>query len=258
MANYNKNRTFMKSSFLEGLDIGATADISQGIPQPLLQKTNQPGATTISLPEVNQVTSPKTDFFECLVKRRSRRVFTNENLSQEELAFLLWCTQGIKQIIPGSMKYTKGRGQRTLRPVPSGGAIHPYETYLAISHIEAIEPGIWRYLPLSHQLLRVREEENVKEAVSAIFSNPDHGAQAAVVFLWACTPYRGEWRYQHTSHKVMLLDAGHICQNLYLAVEAIGAGCCAIAGYYQDKADALVGVDGQDEYVVYCATVGRI
>jgi nitroreductase len=56
----------------------------------------------------------------------------------------------------------------------------------------------------------------------------------------------------------MLLDVGHISQSLYLATEAIGAGCCAIGGYYQDKADELVDVDGEDEYTVLCASVGHI
>jgi nitroreductase len=78
------------------------------------------------------------------------------------------------------------------------------------------------------------------------------------VFFWVCLPYKGEWRYVHTAHKIMLLDVGHICQNLYLAVEAIGGGCCAIGGYFQDRADAFLGVDGRDEYSVYCASVGRI
>lgn len=81
--------------------------------------------------------------------------------------------------------------------------------------------------------------------------------QSAVVFVWSCVPYRAEWRYHLRSHKAMLLDAGHICQNLYLACEAIGAGTCAVAAYGQRAIDELIGLDGQDEFVVYLSPVGR-
>jgi SagB-type dehydrogenase family enzyme len=258
--NIKNNRAFMKSA-LDDTDIVATADIAQGVPQPPLEKPYPSDAYTIALPEVNHTTAPQVDLFACMARRCSRRAYTGEALSLPELAFLLWATQGIKQIIPGYKKYMKD-GLNTLRPVPSGGAIHPYETYLAINHVAGIDPGVWRYLPLSHQLLQVRPVQNLDKELPAIFSNPSQNqhyvSQAAVVFFWVCTPYKGEWRYQHTAHKIMLLDVGHICQNLYLAVEAIGGGCCAIGAYYQAKADSFVGVNGTDEYTVYCAAVGRI
>ena len=45
-----------------------------------------------------------------------------------------------------------------------------------------------------------------------------------------------EWRYSLAAHKVIAIDVGHVCQNLYLACEAIGAGTCAVAAYDQDSA----------------------
>ena len=66
-----------------------------------------------------------------------------------------------------------------------------------------------------------------------------------------------EWRYGEACYKVIALDAGHICQNLYLACEAIEAGTCAIAAYDQEKADALVGADGEEEFVIYMAPIGK-
>jgi len=71
-------------------------------------------------------------------------------------------------------------------------------------------------------------------------------------------PYRTEWRYGFLSHKLIALDAGHVCQNLYLAATAIGAGVCAIDAYDQRKIDAAIGVDGRDELTVYCATGGQL
>jgi SagB-type dehydrogenase family enzyme len=56
----------------------------------------------------------------------------------------------------------------------------------------------------------------------------------------------------------LLLDAGHVCQNLYLAVEALGLGTCAIGAYDQAAMDTLLELDGEDEYVIYLAPVGKV
>jgi nitroreductase len=55
-----------------------------------------------------------------------------------------------------------------------------------------------------------------------------------------------------------VLDAGHVCQNLYLACEAIDAGTCAIAAYNQEELDELLGLDGENEFAIYLAPVGKI
>lgn len=66
-----------------------------------------------------------------------------------------------------------------------------------------------------------------------------------------------EWRYSLAAHKVILLDAGHVCQNFYLACEAIEAGTCAVAAYDQELMDRLTRLDGKDEFVIYMAAVGK-
>ena len=71
-------------------------------------------------------------------------------------------------------------------------------------------------------------------------------------------PYRTEWRYDLLASKVIAVDAGHLCQSLYLASEAIGCGTCAIGAYTQKKIDALLGVDGIDEFTTYIAPVGKV
>jgi nitroreductase len=82
--------------------------------------------------------------------------------------------------------------------------------------------------------------------------------KGAATFVWTVVPYRTEWRYAFLSPKIIAQDAGHLCQNLYLACEAIGAGTCGIDAYDQAKLDALLGVDGRDEYAVYAAPVGKV
>ena len=97
-----------------------------------------------------------------------------------------------------------------------------------------------------------------KLVVSAAALDQAFVGRAPATFFWACLPYRTEWRYAEASHKVIALDAGHICQNLYLAAGAIGCGTCAVAAYDQPRADALLGLDGTDEFVIYLAPVGKV
>ena len=103
----------------------------------------------------------------------------------------------------------------------------------------------------------------------AVAAKPDHAdahaclgqsfvARGAVAFIWTTIPYRMEWRYSLAAHRVILIDAGHVCQNLYLACEAIQAGTCAVAAYDQELLDELLAVDGKDEFAVYLAPVGKI
>ena len=121
-----------------------------------------------------------------------------------------------------------------------------------------MEPGVYRYSAVEHQLiLEHTDPELQKNIVEAAYSQSFVG-RAPVTFVWTTIPYRMEWRYHTAAHKVIAIDVGHVCQNLYLAVEAIDAGTCAIAAYNQELMDDLLQVDGKDEFAVYMAVVGKI
>jgi len=241
------NRRFMKSVF--GLLPPGQSDQSRGLPQPPLELPADPAAPLVALPKPGPRVLRQADIHECLRHRRSRRRWTDEALSLEELSFLLWATQGVEEVLGG--------GYATLRPAPSAGARHPFETYLAVQRVAGVKPGVYRYLPLTHTLTLVFEDRHMRRGLLEATFEQRFVADAPVTFIWSCVPYRGEWRYATAAHKVMLLDAGHVCQNLYLACEALGAGTCAIGAYNQDAMDAFLRLDGQDEFVVYLAPVGK-
>ncbi len=103
---------------------------------------------------------------------------------------------------------------------------------------------------------RFRDEEMTHKPTPATCEQESVG-RAAVVFIWSCVSYRGEWRYHTAAHKVMRIHAGHVCQNLYLGCEATGCGTCAVAAYDQAAMDKLLQLDGEDEFLVYMAPVGK-
>lgn len=247
MTDLKKCREFMKSTF--GHMPGASAQ-SRGLPQPPLQLPYDPHAKLVKLPEPAPAAIKQPDIYTCMRNRRSRRTWTRQSLSIEELAILLWATQGVQNVL--------GDGYATLRPVASGGARHPFESYLVINRVDGIDSGIYRYLPLSHELVAWPAPPDMKPRLMEAALGQRFVADAAVCFIWTCVPYRGEWRYQTAAHKVMLMDAGHLCQNLYLACEALRLGTCAVGAYDQEAMDAFLGIDGDNEFVVYLAPVGKV
>lgn len=247
--NREKYRYFLKDSIRQQINFTYT-DQNRGVPVPPMEKPCPQDALRVTLPDLEQwKTIAKTDLIAAIGHRKSHRVYRSESLTLEELASLLWSTQGVRG------KPFHGHAYRT---VPSAGCRHALETYLAVLDVEGLSNGIYRYLPLTHELLFEFSEDLLgPKLVEASLGQPYPG-RAAVTFIWTAIPYRMEWRYDLAAHKVILLDAGHVCQNLYLACEAIDAGTCAIAAYDQELMDRLLGVDGVDEFVIYLAPVGKV
>ncbi len=240
-------RYFLKDSIRKEINFHLT-DQSKGKAPPEAQKPYDKNGTIIDLIKVDAFSSDfQMPLMEAIGSRVSVRRFSNNHLTLKELSFLLWATQGIKSLISGS----------TLRTVPSAGARHSFETYLYIGMVDGIEEGIYRYLPLSHQLVLEFKGENFAEEITGCCFGQKYTGYAAVTFIWAAIPYRMEWRYHLAAHKVIAIDAGHLCQNLYLACQAIDAGTCAIGAYDQEKFDELLELDNEEEFVVYLAPVGK-
>ena len=241
-------RFFLKDSIRKKIDFAAT-DQNRGVAAPPIEKPYPADAVRIDLSRFGKWRGvPGIDLAKAIRNRKSRRVYTREEMTLDELSFLLWATQGIRTRIDEGHAY---------RTVPSAGCRHALETYLCVVRVKGLLPGTYRYLPVEHQLLLERADENIgQKMVDAIFGQP-YPAQSAVTFVWTAVPYRMEWRYGLAAHKVIAIDAGHVCQNLYLACEAIGAGTCAIAAYDQESLDRFLRIDGRDEFAIYLAPVGK-
>lgn len=249
MESFKDGREFLKAYAWEKHRT-FESDQRKGVSMPPVQKPAAEGATLVGLVDPESLSVGNTPVLQIIRQRRSRRSFTDESISLEELSYLLWATQGLRD------PYVAGRP--SFRTVPSAGARHPFETYLSIHRVDGVQPGLYRYLPLDHKLCLLRVDDQLPETVSDACYGQTFVGKGAVVFIWTVIPYRTEWRYGPVSHKVIALDAGHLCQNLYIAAESIGCGTCAIGAYNQAKMDAVVGVDGVDEFTIYAAPVGRL
>lgn len=242
------HREFLKDTVRLRFDFSTTGQ-SRGVPPPPLQKPYPADARTVALPGPDRFGAlGAASLLSVLAGRRSVRRFAAAPLALDELAFLLWATQGVTSR-PGPAV--------TLRTVPSAGARHAFETYVYCRRVEGLEEGIWRYLPLEHRLLFEFADPQLAARVAEACLGQHFVSQGAATFFWSVLPARMEWRYGPAAHRVLPLDAGHVCQNLYLAAEAIGAGACAVGAYHQQALDALLRLDGEEEFVLYLAPVGK-
>lgn len=237
----------MKDTVRKKTDFSKT-DQKKGVPTPPIQKPVPEGKEILDLPSPERC---KVDIslVVSISERRSRRSFSEDDISLEELSFLLWATQGIRKKIDRCHTY---------RVVPSAGCRHALETYIAALRVDGLEKAIYRYLPLEHGLVKVIETADLESKITDAALGQRFAGDCAATFIWTTIPYRMEWRYGDASYKVIALDTGHVCQNLYLACEGIGCGTCAIAAYDQDLMDELLGVDGEEEFTIYVSPVGKV
>ena len=140
-------RDFLKDTVRQKVDFNNT-DQNRGIAPPPLEKPIPAGAQCIDLVPAEKLRDISVmDVFTAIANRRSRRVFNPVPLTLKELSFLLWATQGVRKIAaPGN----------AFRVVPSAGCRHALETYLCVFNVAGLGEGIYRYLPLEHQLLPFR------------------------------------------------------------------------------------------------------
>lgn len=209
-----------------------------------------PASARIALPRSFDGLLVKQDLTEIFRDRHSVRVYTQEEISLSQFSYLLWATQGVKDVV--------GKSYVTLRTVPSGGARHEFECYLAVRRVTGLRTGLYHYLPLEHAVELLENPENLEEEITKLLCGQSWAAKASVLFLWSMVPYRVKWRYGIYSHRPALMDIGHVGENLYLACTGLGLGTCGIAAFSHEDGCRLLGLDGEEEYPIYAMPVGTI
>lgn len=257
---FEQGRDFLKSNWHYVTE--TASDQSRGMPAPPQEFPPEEDDSVIPLPPVENAynghsqsattqgatPTPSTPelagaLHYLLKNRKSRRLFASTTMPLEQLSFLLWACEGVRE----------NKGKFSFRTTPSGGARHPLDVYVFAHNVAGLKIGLYRYLPLEHSLVLEREGDDsvtLDDALNGQFRN------SSCVIMWAAVPYRSEWRYGKAADKLVALDAGHSCQNLYLACEALKLGTCAVGAYDQKKLDSYLGLDGEDMFAMYAAPVG--
>ena len=223
------------------------SDQKRGVPQPPLQVRLGEGEV-VELPDPQGAADGGASLREAIETRRSLREYSDAPLALAELSYLLWSTQGVSRAIPD---------RATFRTVPSAGARHAFETILMANRVDGLAAETYQYLALEHRLMRLDSSPGLAGRMAEACLGQKMVQDSAATFVWVADRHRMTWRYGERGVRYLFLDAGHVCQNLYLVAESIGAGACAIGAFDDGRVNELLGLDGFERFVVYLASVGR-
>ncbi len=182
-----------------------------------------------------------------IARRRSARSFAPAPLEAPALAALLHATYGIT----GSLTDESG-WEQPLRAAPSGGALYPLDVYVAARRVVGVAPGLYRFDPLETALEALGPGDPVVEATA----NPGLAAGAAATVVFAATFWRSRFKYGLRASRYALLEAGHAAQNLLLAATALGLAAVPLGGFFDDRLDAALELDGVNRSSLYVVCVG--
>ena len=208
---------------------------------------NTPTPTPTSEPEsIIELPEPRYDsdvsLEQSLLKRRSIRSYTDESLTLPEVAQLLWAAQGV----------TDAMGFRT---APSAGSLYPLELYVVAGDVHDLSPGVYRYDPDEHQLLRTMEGDKRVELADAALGQHFIG-EAAVVIVFTAIYERTTGKYGDRGIRYVHMEVGHAAQNLCLQAAAMDLGAVTVGAFYDEEVGELLELPG-DEQPLYVIPVGR-
>jgi len=183
-----------------------------------------------------------------LANRRSQRLFQDRAISMEQLSQILWAAYGIT--LPSADAQLRGG----LRTTPSAGALFPLEVYAIVGNVEGIEPGVYRYVPDGHKIVRVVDGDVRNELMRAALYQQMVGAAPAAVFFSAVFG-RATARYGERGIRYTYIELGHSAQNVYLQAEALGLGTVAIGAFIDGAVSRILGLPA-NETPLYIMPIG--
>lgn len=238
-------KEFMKKTQYKFMEPSAQ---STGLPQPPLELDYDHSKQVFDLPKPEELVISDMTVREAIEARKSIRKYSDHSLTPTELSWLLWCTQGVKEVM---------ESRATLRTVPSAGARHAFETYLLVNRVDRLQQGLYRFIAIDHKLVPLNLEETIADKITKAALDQSQVRKCGVTFLLVAVVERMKWRYGVRGYRYLHLDAGHVGQNLYLAAESIGCGVCAIAAFEDEELNKILDLDGEEQFVIYLLTVGK-
>ncbi|MEM3957269.1 MAG: SagB/ThcOx family dehydrogenase [Thermoproteota archaeon] len=197
-------------------------------------------ATRLRLPEPRYESEVSVE--EALLKRRSVREYARSSLTLQEVSQLLWAAQGV----------TDPQGLRT---APSAGALYPLEVYLIVGEVESLAPGVYKYVPDGHEIIRVLDgDKRVSLAEAAL--GQAWVRNAAIDIVIASVYERTTRKYGERGIRYVHLEAGHAAQNICLQAVALNLGVVTVGAFYDDQVKTVLSLPG-GEQPLYIIPVGR-
>jgi putative peptide maturation dehydrogenase len=211
------------------------------------------GAAAHELPTVRR----SGQLYDVLTRRKTTREFDRARpMTRDELAALLY-------YVFGCQGYARVLGEvLTLKKTsPSGGGLHPIEAYLLVANVDGLEPGFYRYNVRDHSLeiVEVSAREEIVELGTAFVGGQSYLDSTHALIVLTARFERAFWKYvRHPkAYTVVLMDAAHLSQTLYLVATELGLGAWVTAAINNADVDERLGLDGVREGSLAICGCGR-
>jgi len=191
------------------------------------------------------------EFQRLLLSRRTWRQFSSKAISYQDLSTLFGLTFRIQ-----AWGDFYGLGKLALKTSPSGGARHPIEAYLVVRNVAGLRRGLYHYAADTHELEYLGELPS-KRFLQSLTPTQDWCSEAAVMVFMTAVFARSQWKYPSPrAYRVVLADAGHICQTFCLTATRLGLAPYCTMALADSKIEQMLGIDGVSEGAIYLAGVG--
>jgi SagB-type dehydrogenase family enzyme len=170
-------------------------------------------------------------------------------LGLRDLATLLHYAYGVSRDNVGTV------WPRPFRTVPSGGALYPLEIYFHSRHIAGLDAGLYHYYPPDHSVALLSAGDLVSDIAPCLVQQ-NIGHDATVVFFITAMFERSTFKYGDRGYRFVLLEAGHVAQNMSLVANGLRLGSMNIGGFFDRSVDDFLGLDGVTHSTVYLVAVG--
>jgi SagB-type dehydrogenase family enzyme len=130
------------------------------------------------------------------------------------------------------------------RSVASAGALYPNELYTGVYDVSGVQPGIYHYGVGQRILTCLREGDFGADVRNLV---PVSSPEIAATFFITGIFFRSAWKYGERAYRYVLLDAGHLLENLLLALRCCRFEFVMRLDFEDEKTNALLGVDGRHE-----------
>jgi len=192
-------------------------------------------------------TPPQKDLSAALASRKSSRTYEEEPITKDGLSTLLKYSCGEIAHADGSVH----------RAQASGGGRFPIEVYpIVFRGTSDLPSGLYHYNVREHALDVLWERTFTKEDIAELFTYP-WVQNAPLTLVMTAVLSRTKMKYKERGYRYILLEAGHIGQNLYLTSAALELECCALGGTHDENLERLIDIDGVTESVVYGFSFGK-
>ena len=210
-----------------------------------------PNVPRIKLPPIENILESNRTFDEVISSRRSVRDFADLDLSLDDLSKILHQSYGVTGELPG-----KGGFNQNLRSSPSAGALYPAEVYIAVRKVSGVDPGIYHYNVLNHEI-ELLIPDDPTEKIYEVCCGQEYVRQASIVIMISGVVARTKLKYGERGYRYALLDIGHLGQNIYLSCTCLDLSIMTTCGFFDDEANRLLRLDGVDETAMYVAFIGK-